>query len=181
MVSVRNLTHGALTIRDGSGTPYTLVIPVEEGNVEWTVIQSANTFYNRGTIAGFTEGIPEPLQVSFGIKFEHWAEGDFAGARPTVVDALTGRGMASTTDSPVNGEPWVSTLTSGPYCVDLIFALNDPANGTADATGVETITFEDFHADEIRFAEGEEYSTVQVSGKCPATYPSSVVATPVLT
>jgi hypothetical protein len=165
MPTVRNLTHGQLTIKDGSTTPKTLVVPFEMGNLEFTVTRSAFVFRNRGTIAGMTPGLEEPCQVNFGLKFSEWLGLTTSGAAPSVVDTLYQQGNAST---------WVSTLGCGPYTVDLEFLLDDPCAGTPSAGENETLTFADFHADEVRFVEGEEFDELTVSGKCAVLQPTSV-------
>lgn len=160
-MSVKNLTHGAITIKDGGAgsAQNSLAIPVDEGNLEFTVRREAQTVMNRGSLYGFTEGVEEPVTLSFTIKFEEWLS-DTSGT-PSPVDALRQTGEAAA---------WVSTLACGPYCVDLYFLISPPA-GCGETN--EQLIFADFHADEIRFAEGEEYNTLVVSGKALVLAPTA--------
>ena len=166
VVAVRNLTHGQLTIKDGATTPLTLIVPVEQGNFEFTVRRAANVFFNRGVIAGMTPGIPEPMQLTFGLKFQEWLGNTTTGSDPSPVDALTQVG---------NATAWTSTLACGPYTVDLEFLMADPCTATSESTQNETLTFVDFHADEIRFVEGEEFNELTVSGTSLAVVPTLVL------
>lgn len=157
-MSIRNLTHAALTIKDGGANE--LTIPIEEGNIQFTERREAIVVLNRGVIASMAEGMEEAMTVSFSIKFEEWTGGTTSsGVDPSPVDALKKRGNAS---------GWTSSLLCGPYCVDLEFAITAPSGcGEQD----ETLTFSDFHADEIQFQEGEEYDIINVTGKCLALTP----------
>ena len=158
-MSIRNLTHGALTIEDGAAA--TLTIPIEEGNLQFTVRREAIVILNRGTLASMAEGMEEAMAVSFAFKFEEWrGETASSGSAVSPADALRQVGNAS---------GWTSTLACGPYCVDLTFMITAPSGcGEQD----EELTFPDFHADEVQFQEGEEYDIVNVTGKCLALEPT---------
>lgn len=162
-MAIRNLKNGSLKIKDGGSLE--LVVPIEEGNVSFTVRDEAAVVTNRGTLASFSTPMEEPMEVSFGIKFEEWQGKGLTGADPSPVDALKQWGNASA---------WVSTTSCGPYTVDLEFTIAEPCDSAADQN--ETLTFADFHADEISFEEGEEYNLITVRGRCLVVKPTSVRA-----
>ena len=159
-MAVRNLKNGVLKIKDGGSN--SLTIPVEEGNVSFTVRDEAGVVTNRGSLSGFTTPLEEPLEISFGIKFEEWQGKAASGAAPSPVDALKQWGNAST---------WASTTSCGPFTVDLEFTISKPC--TAAGEEDEVLTFADFHADEVGFEEGEEYNLITVRGKCLIVKPTS--------
>ena len=160
-MAVRNLTHGSLKIKGGT-SGQELTIPIEEGNVRFTVRREARVIMNRGTIQEFSEGDEEPMAVSFGIKFEEWRGKTTSGANPSPPDALRKKGNASS---------WTSVQTCGPYMVDLEFTMTAPCT-TGDQD--EVLTFPNFHADEVSFEEGQDYNMLNVTGKCKALEPTSV-------
>lgn len=164
-VRVRNLTHGQLTIKDGAGSPNSLVVGTEDGNLRFSVRRPAKVIMNRGTIAGLVEGNEEAMTVSFSAKFEEWRGRTLTAYAtvPSVPDALRKKGNASS---------WTSTLECGPYCVDLQFDLSNPC--TAAATDqTERLVFPDFHADELGFEEGDNADVLNVSGISLALEPTA--------
>lgn len=160
-MAVRNLTHGSLKIV-GGGSGEELIIPIEEGNVRFTVRREARVIMNRGVIEEFSEGDEEPMSVSFGIKFEEWLGKTTTGAPPSPADALRQRGNASA---------WSSVQECGPYLVDLEFTMTKPCTTTDQS---ETLTLPNFHADEVSFEEGQDFNMLNVSGKCKALEPTAV-------
>jgi len=160
-VAIRNLKNGSLKIKDGGSNE--LTIPIEEGNVSFTVRDEAGVVTNRGALAGFSTPLEEAMEVSFGIKFEEWQGKSASGASPSPVDALKKWGNASS---------WASTTTCGPFTVDLEFTISKPC--TAAGEEDEVLTLPDFHADELSFEEGEEYNMITVRGRCLAVKPTSV-------
>lgn len=164
-IRIRNLTHGQLTIVDGSGSPNTLAVPIEEGNLRFTVSRPVKVIMNRGRIGTFAEGNEVPMSVSFTAKFEEWTGRTLTAYAtvPSVPDALRKKGNASS---------WTSTLQCGPYCVDLRFDLSNPCTASGiDQT--ERLTFPDFHADNVGFEEGDDSDMIPVDGMCLALEPTA--------
>lgn len=161
-MAIRNLKNGSLKIK-GGGSGESLTIPIEEGNVSFTVRDEAGVVTNRGTLAGFSTPLEEPMEVSFGIKFEEWQGKSASGANPSPVDALKKWG---------NAAAWTSTTSCGPFTVDLEFTISKPCSAGSEED--EVLTFPDFHADELTFEEGEEYNMISVRGRCLAVKPTSV-------
>lgn len=159
-VAVRNFTHGTLKIK-GGGSGEELTVPLEEGNVRFSVVKNAKVIKSRGAVQGLAEGVEEALTVSFGFHFQEWQGKSTSGANPSPVDALKKQGNASS---------WTSVANCGPYQVDLEFVISNPC-ATGDQT--ETLTFPKFHADSAEFEEGEESNMINVSGTCGVHKPTS--------
>lgn len=161
----RNLTNGQITLVDGSTTPKTLVVPIEDGNLRFSVRRPAKVIMNRGRVAGLAEGNEEPMNVSFSAKFEEWRGRTLTAYAtiPSVPDALRNKGNASA---------WVSSLDCGPYCVDVRFDLTNPCAASGiDQT--ERLVFPDYHCDEVGFEEGDNADMMTYSGICAALEPTS--------
>lgn len=147
----RNLRDGSILIKDGSATtPNSITLEIEEGNMSFTEDRTARIISDRGALSHRRTGDEVACAVSFGVKFCKYASE--SSEEPTVRDALTGQGEASS---------WVSTGNAGePYTPDLEFRVANP-----DAEGHrEDFLFTDFHADTLEFSEGDEYDTLSVSG-----------------
>lgn len=164
-MSVRNLTHGSLVVRDGtSPTPNSVAIPIQSGDFKFSRTRTANTIHNRGALKEFTRGTEEACAISFSIVFERYESKSGAipsAESPTPVEALTGTGAAST---------WRSTLPNrlnSPFGTDLVFTIADVEGGASvGGSGQnEIMTFTKFVADKIDFSEGEASNTLDVSGK----------------
>lgn len=157
-MSLRNLTHGSLLVQDGtSPTPNERVISIQNGDLEFTRKQAANVVMHRGTLAEFTRGSEEPCSIRFSFSFDRW-EGKPAGT-PSIKEALTGTGLASGVWKTVS-----ANKLNSPFTTNLVFTLQD-VEGVAAGGFNETLTFAEFHADEISFKEGEDTNTCSVSGK----------------
>ena len=162
-VVTRNVQNATWSIQDGNSNSVTN--PIDDGDLSWTERpRAAVPIYNRGTFSHFGKGIDNPMEVSFTAKFVSYAGTSASVATPTIVEALKGTGNASA---------WVSTTNCGVYTVDLVYTITSPCISSAGDED-ETITLADFHANEINFQEGEEFSTLSISGICGATAPTAV-------
>lgn len=166
----RNLRDATLTIQDGAASPQTLVVPIEEGDLNITERPpEAMTVLNRGALSHFAKGPDNPVNVSFTAKYVALAGHTDSTQNPTVYEAIKGTGKAS---------GWTSTESCGPNTVNLIWTLTTPCSaavgGVTDES--ETVTISDFHADEFDINEGEEFNTIRVSGKALVTAPTAARA-----
>lgn len=157
-LAARNLNHGQLTIKDGTGTPKTLAIPIEVGDLSFKVTQTVNQIRDRNALVGFAKGLDQPIDLSFTIRFEEWTA-DPAQTAPSPADALMGTGVAA-------AQSWVSTSTSGPWTSDLVFDIASP-----DTSKAEKLTFSKFAVETLDFSEAAESNTLKVSGKARLTTP----------
>ena len=162
MAAPRNMTHGTLVIKDGTGTPETLTIPCREGVLSFAEISEAPVIKNRGVLYAFADPVQEAVDISFTLLFEEWQGKSASGSDPSPRDALKKEGNAS---------GWTTTLTGGPYCVDLEFTIAKPSEPAATEEN-EVLTFSDFHADRCEFTEGEDVNRLVVTGKALITKPS---------
>lgn len=156
----RNLRDGLLTIVDGTTpTPNSLVIPLQNGDLNFTEMNNMVTIKNRGVLDHRRPGDEEEMAVSFSIKFVQWAYATGTSTGVSPIDALRKRNGASA---------WASTGPAcGPYCVDLKFSINNPCV----SGDKEHLTFPDFVVTDIKFGEGAEADTVTITGRSFATTP----------
>lgn len=161
MSSTRNLRHGKLIIRDGTPTtPNELVIPIQDGDLDFTITYPTFTVKNRGKIDHKRTGDEVEIDIKFSFKFEQWSYASGASTGVSPVDALTKKGGAST---------WVSSGPScGPFSIDLVFQVADPCN----AAESEQLVFPAFNVESLNFKEGSEFDTVSVTGKALAFEPT---------
>ena len=152
MSSTRNLRHGILIIRDGTTpTPSELIIPIMDGDLDFTITKPTFIVKNRGKIDHKREGDETEIDIKFSFKFEQWQHAN-ANTGISVPDALLQKGGASA---------WVSSGPScGPFAVDLVYRIVDPCN----ANNYEQLVFEAFNPETLNFKEGSEFNTINVTG-----------------
>lgn len=144
---IKNFTDGQLTIKDGTGTPITLVVPYEQGNFSLTglnrKLRNVVAYESRGSrlsVRHTTRNYPAFSFSAFMAQFNAGA------AAATVLDALL-KGTGTTFAAAV------STLGAAAdvYTVDLAFSVEGTDFGdSADPT----FTLEDCHCS-IDWAEGD--------------------------
>ncbi len=162
-LATRNLRDAVLTIKDGTGSPNTLVVTPDNGDVAFTVHSPTVTILNRGVLHSRRSGNDQEVDLSFSFMFSQW-ENATGASGVSVPDALLKRGGAAS---------WVTTDdTCNVYAVNLTFVLVDPC----DTSKHETLTFSKFHAETLSFSEGNEASKISVSGKCFITTVDSTYA-----
>jgi len=157
--STRNLRNGKLILQDGTAvTPNQLIIPIMDGDLDFTVTIPTFTVKNRGKIDHKRSGDEMEIDVKFSFKFEQWTNASAnTGISPS--DALLQKGGAAA---------WVSTGPScGPFAIDLIYRVTDPCN----ALNYEQIVFTAFNPETLNFKEGSEFNTISVSGKSLSNTP----------
>ena len=152
MSVTRNLRDGTITLRDGSATPKTLVIPISTGDFAFDINIPAFIVMNRGKIDSRKTGDEAAIDISFSILFEQWSFGQGLSTGISVADAFQGVGGAAT---------WVSTDACGPFSINIQFDMNDPCTPGKK----ETPLFGKFHADKLAFKEGNESNSLAISGK----------------
>ena len=173
MANTRNLRHGHLSLADGQTAANTLAIDIDEGNLSFTEATPGVVVKNRGALDHWSKGEEQPVTVSFTIKFSQYASrsvksivGGAAGGAVTgfsARDFLENAGALLTTRS---GRTDVFTCK-------LVFLVDNPA---VSGDQNETLTFDNFKCEDIKFAEGAEYNTLAVTGRALITTPSSARA-----
>lgn len=144
---VKNFTDGSLTLKDGTGTPITLVVPLEQGNFSLSGVmkklRNVVAYESRGsrlTVRHTTRVYPT---FSFSAYMAQFTAGASAA---TIIDAFL-KGASTTFASAV------STLgaSADVYTLDLAFSVEGTDFGdSADPT----FTLEDCHC-VFDFAEGD--------------------------
>lgn len=158
MGKTRNLRDGVITIKDGAGTPNSLTVALDMGDLTFDEKRNYIQVLDRGVLDHVRAGDEEAVTLSFSAKINRFG---VASGSPTIRDALTKQGGAA---------GWTSVgSTHEPYCSTIVFQINDPASGGTDH---EVLTFAKFFVESIKYSEGDEYNTVEVSGFSFATKPT---------
>lgn len=158
MGKTRNLRDGVITIKDGAGTPNSLTVALDMGDLKFDEKRNYIQVLDRGVLDHVRAGDEEAVPLSFSAKINRFG---VASGTPTIRDALTKLGGAA---------GWTSTGSSHePYCTTIVFQINDPASGGTDH---EVLTFSKFFVETITYEEGDEFNTVSVSGFSFATKPT---------
>jgi len=156
----RNLRDGELVIKDGSGTPKTLTVLLDEGDLSWTQRQRTIEVKDRGSIAAghLRKGDEESVQLSFTARWTQLLGKSADSADPLqLYETLmftAGAGIVSTS-SPGQQE----TLT-------FEFTVVDPA-GTAS----EKIVFPKVYRETLTMSEGDDSNVIAFTGRSFATAP----------
>jgi hypothetical protein len=157
----RNLRDGELVIKDGtSGTPKSLTVLLDEGDLRWVVRSQTIEVKDRGSIAaGHTrKGSDESVALSFTAKWTQLLGKSANGADPLqlyeMLMFVSGAGIASTSGA---GEQ--DTLT-------FQFTVVDPA-GVAS----ERITFSRVYRESLTMSEGDDANLISFTGRSFATAP----------
>jgi hypothetical protein len=157
----RNLRDGELLIKDGSTSPQTLTVLLDEGDLSWTHKQHTIEVKDRGSIAnGHTRpGDDEATTLSFSAKWTQLIGKSHNAADPlTLYEALMFQTGASVQSTSKPGEQ--NTLT-------LEFTVTDPA-GIAN----EKIVFTKVYRESLTMSEGEKTNLIAFSGRSFSTGPT---------
>jgi hypothetical protein len=160
----RNLSDGQLTIKDGSTPTIEVVVAVEEGDLNIVIHRDRKVIMNRGTLDQVREGVDVPVDISWSMIFTEFLTSGTTTLTP--YEILTQLGNAAAGGD--NSTAGTRADSAEAYCVDLSFLITNP-----DSAGTnETILLSDFFMEEINFQEGDDYSTLSVSGRAMITEPS---------
>lgn len=157
----RNLRDGELTIKDGtSGTPQSLTVLLDEGDLRWMVRARTIEVKDRGSIAaGHTrKGDEESVSLSFTAKWTQLIGKSASGADPLQLYEMlmfaSGANVVSTSQA---GEQ--DTLT-------LQFTVVDPAGAAS-----ERITFAKVYRESLTMSEGDEANLIAFTGRAFVSRP----------
>lgn len=115
---------GTITLIDGTGTPVTLEIQYEEGNLTFDTPKAAQTVIrDRGTISTVRKGDDEPAASgSFSAFFRQFTDGSEAGS---ILDFVNKTGnYSSNTSTGSSGSPFVEF-----YCIDIEYEVDGTGLG----------------------------------------------------
>lgn len=154
----RNLRDGQIKLKDGTGTPLSVTLTLESGDLSWSVKQVGIQVLDRGVLDHVRLGDQQPVALSFTIKVDRVHE---ATSPVTVYNAFKKTGAAAT---------WVSVGASHEvFMLKVEFTVLDPAGGGADN---EVITFNRVYYEEMNYSEGDETNTLEFSGVDHETAPT---------
>jgi hypothetical protein len=159
-VSLKNAT---ITLKDGSGTPNTLVVKIGEGSMSSTESHPREFKLDRGILSsGYVrDADDEPLQLT--VESEWTSLVGSTGDSPTPYEFMKQQGLAS------------AYVTTGddcdPYCIDITVLLD---NSECASSENETLTFSKFYVEQIDFNFDD--GTLSFQGRCKTTAPTSVRA-----
>ena len=157
MGQTRNLRDGQIQVRDGAGSPVTITLTIEKGDLKWTRKQSPIQVSDRGALDHVRPGDQFPIALSFSMSVNrvHALSGS-----ATLYNAFTKTGPAST---------WTTVGQAYEvFMVKVIFTVLDPT-GSSDN---EVITFNRVFHEELAYEEGEQTNMVSFSGIDHETAPT---------
>lgn len=156
MGAPRNLTDGVLVVKDGTGSPKTLTVVLDQGELKFSKKRKVDPVYNRGAIAAVREGRAQMHDVSMKVAFD-FLSGDTSGTVPSLKEALYGDGLALS-------QTWVGTdaAAGSAYCVNMTLTIASPKSGEKG----EVITFTKFYIESYDLTEGETANMADIKGKC---------------
>ena len=156
----RNLRDGQLVISDGTGTPETLTLTLDEGNLRWSVTREKIEIKDRGTLDHRRPGDQMSCECSFDAKWVQLIGGSVSGSNTNELYEL----MLNT------GDTYTSVADAGEaYAVELEFTVTAPGGVSGNS---ETITFAEFAPDSVECSEGNEYNLISVRGTDFETEPT---------
>jgi hypothetical protein len=120
---------GVITLKDGTGSPVTLEVAYEEGNLTFDTPKAAQTVIrDRGTISTVRKGDDEPTASgSFSAYFRQFTDGSEAGS---ILDFINKTGSyTSNVSTGSSGTPFVEF-----YCIDLEYQVDATSLGDDAAT-----------------------------------------------
>ncbi len=162
MANKIDLKNVVLLITDENDSS-NMEVKFDDGNFTFTEAIGIEYDLDRGLLDSTSLGDEVPMDVSFQGRYDYF-KGDSSDV--TIRDALRNAGEASA---------WVSSADSidpcSPYSVDLILT-NTPTCGAGVSNPIETLLFPQFRAESIAF--DAQAGTVNVTGKCNVTAPTSV-------
>jgi hypothetical protein len=146
----KNLRDGTVVVSDGTGTPKTLTLLLDSGDLSWTESEEAVQVLDRGVLDHTREGDQVPVDISFSVK---WVQ--------LLAESLSG-GSDRTLYEMVNNTNSTYTTTGGTgqkYSLKYEFTVND-ASGVKN----EKITFAKVYKKSMQLGEGADWNTIQFDG-----------------
>lgn len=136
---------GTIVLKDGTGSPVTLTVAYEEGNLQFTPTKAAQVIIrDRNVITNVRQGDEEPsVSGSFSIFLRQFTDTGEAGA---VLDFVNKQGhYSSNVSTGETGTPQVEE-----YCIDIQYSIDGASLGESD----QTVTISKAICN-VSFSEGE--------------------------
>jgi hypothetical protein len=153
-VVIKHFTDGSITLKDGTGTPVTLVVPFSLGDLSIsgmetdTLGRAVNAYETRGVLNSLRRGARVYPTVSFSCQLADVTD----ATNTTLLDFVLKRASFA-------GNTSTTAATGDVYTMDVVFTIEGTSFGDA---ADHVITMEDVHFT-IDAAEGEP-NTVSLSG-----------------
>lgn len=147
----RNLRDGALVIKDGSGTPKSLTLLLDEGDLSWTETLDTKEISDRGVLDHTRPGSDVSCQMEFSTKWTQLIQKTVSSTLDYVVYEFlnnVGGGLTSTSG------------TGQQFTLKHEFTVSDPVGLRG-----ELITFAKVFMNTLTLGEGDEYNTIRFSGR----------------
>ena len=157
---VRNLRDGELVISDGTSTPLTITLVLDEGDLSWTESEEAVQVLDRGVLAQVRPGNEVPVEISFSAKWNQ-----------LIGSSVSGSGDATELYEILNNRSsnFSSTRAVGEkYTLKYVFTVTAPG---AVTTTDEIVTFLYVFKTSMEMGEGDEMNTINFSGTDFETIP----------
>ena len=122
---VKTKRDGLIQLRDGTGSPVTLDVSYEDGNLTFeTPLDDQTVIRDRGALANVRKGDSQPITGSFAFHFRQFTDSANPGS---VTDFCSGSGNYSANISTgLAGPPYVAH-----FCVDIQFKIEGTDLGDA--------------------------------------------------
>jgi hypothetical protein len=149
----RNMRDGEMTLKDGSGTPKTLVLILDEGDLSWEQPNNTIEVKDRGSISdGHTRpGDEESGSLSYSVKMrELLGKSLSAGESYAFYEFINNQGDILTSTS----------QTGEQFTLIHEFKVTDPKG-----TKTEKITFGKVYSEGNTISEGNDYNTISFRGR----------------
>lgn len=141
-MSVKNIRHGTMKVRDGKQNYSEIEIAFEEGDLKFDLVKNVIEVKDRGSLADMILGEEEAVKGSFSVYFDKFYSLD-NDSMPSLYEALFKRNKAAS---------WASTFPRNSiYTVKFIFEISP----SGDEEG-ERITFNYARVTKSSFEESKE-------------------------
>lgn len=158
----RNLKASVMTFSDGTGTPNTITIKMDDGNFTHQTGYNNEYILDRGNLDTVREGDDIPLQVTCVGRFTEITSS--TGLDESPYEFATQSGAASTHLS--------TGAACEPYAFDIILTTTRPGcDDATDEVEIETETYSDFRPDTIDV--DNQAGTITFTGRCNVVLPTS--------
>ena len=146
----RNLRDGQIIIKDGAGTPTSITLALDNGDLSWTVALNTIQVLDRGTLDHTRPGDDATSDLSYSAMLTQLA------------DATTGNGSVYQFYEMVTDGGATLTSTSGSgeqFTLKHEFEITDP-----QGSNNERVTFDRVYMTDVSVSEGDDADTVSFSG-----------------
>lgn len=109
---------GQITLKDGTGSPVTLIVTYEEGNLSLdnlNDLRDQTVIRDRGDIAAIRKGDQQPLSGSFSFYFRAFTDAAVGGIRDFITNS---NAYAANVSTGATGSPYVEH-----YCIDIVYTV----------------------------------------------------------